>query len=50
MEKFVHQENLRRYQELLLKVTDENQRKQIQHMIAQEKAKDSPPLLGRTAE
>ena len=43
MEKFVQQQNLRRFRDLLFRVTDEAQRAQIKCLIAEELAKD--PVL-----
>lgn len=43
MEKYVQQQNILRFQDLLLRVTDEARRKQIENLIAEEKAKSKPP-------
>jgi hypothetical protein len=43
MEKFVHDQNLARYRELLTRVTDPEQRRQIEHLMAEEEAKDALP-------
>jgi hypothetical protein len=40
VEKFVREQNLSRFRDLLHRVTDEGQRKQIEYLIAQEEAKD----------
>jgi hypothetical protein len=45
MEKFVREQNLLRFRELLHRVTDERQRQQIIRLIAEEKAKGLPPGL-----
>lgn len=45
MDGFLRRQNLSRYRELLLRVTDPEQRKQIEHLIAEEEAKDPPPKL-----
>ena len=50
MERFVQEQNLRRFRELLPRVTDEAQRKQILYLIAREKIKSLPPKLESTAE
>jgi hypothetical protein len=49
MEKFIRDQNLSRFRELLLSVTDEGQRKQILRLIAEEEAKCPPPRPERTA-
>ena len=45
MEKFVHDENLKRFRNLLDKVTNEEQRKQILHLLAEEEARVGPIKL-----
>jgi hypothetical protein len=45
VEKFVREQNLSRFRDLLPKVTDEGQRKQIEKLMAEEEAKSKP--LGR---
>jgi hypothetical protein len=50
MENFVHRKNLERYRDLLSRVTDEERRRQIKSLMAEEEAKDSPPKLGPPAE
>ena len=42
MEKFVREQNLQRFRDLLLRVTDQGQRQQINRLIAEEEAKDRP--------
>ena len=42
MEEFVHRKNLERYRELLTRVTDEKQRRQIEHLLNEEVVKDPP--------
>lgn len=53
MEKFVHTQNLERYRALLARVTDEEQRTQIKHLMAEEEAKaalalERDPIYVRT--
>jgi hypothetical protein len=48
MEQFVREENLSRFQDLLLRVTDEGQRQQIKRLIAEEVAKSHPTGARRT--
>jgi hypothetical protein len=43
MEKFVREQNLLRFRDLLLRVTDQGQRQQIVRLIAEEEAKACPP-------
>ena len=50
MEKFVHRQNLERYRDLLARVTDEEQRNQINHLMAEEEAKDARPKPAPAAE
>lgn len=45
MERFPHTQNLSRYRDLLLRVTDPEQRKQIQYLLAEEQAKELLPRL-----
>jgi hypothetical protein len=45
MEQFVHRQNLERFRDLLSRVTDEEQRSQIKHLLAEEEAKEPPPQL-----
>lgn len=45
MERFLHLQNLAHFKELLLRVTDERQRKQIEDLIAEEEAKAPSPKL-----
>jgi hypothetical protein len=46
MEKPVNNQNLDRYRHLLTRVTDEEQRNQIRHLMAKEAAKDAPATGG----
>ena len=41
MEKCVREQNLKRYRDLLISVTDEEQRNQIEHLIAEEEADEA---------
>jgi hypothetical protein len=41
MDKFVREQNLRRYRNLLITMTDEEQRNQIEHLIAEEEAEEA---------
>jgi hypothetical protein len=50
MEEFVREQNLLRFRELLLRVTDDAQRKQILYLIAREKAENLPRKLESAAE
>jgi hypothetical protein len=50
MERFVQQQNLLRFRDLLFRVTDEAQRQQIKSLIAEELAKDPAPKLGPPGE
>ncbi len=50
MEKFVREQNLVRFRDLLLRVTDEGQRQQINRLIVEEEAKARSPKLGLPAE
>jgi hypothetical protein len=45
MEKYVQQQNILRFEKLLGQVTDEKQRKQIESLIVEEKAKSKPQGL-----
>jgi hypothetical protein len=45
MEEYVREQNLLRFHDLLLRVTDERQRQQIVRLIAEEKGKGLPPRL-----
>lgn len=44
MEKFVHRQKLQRYRDLLDRVTDEERRKQIKLLMAEEQAKDASAI------
>lgn len=46
MEIFVNRQNTSRFRDLLLRVTDEDQRQQIHHLLAEEEAKAVPRKLG----
>jgi hypothetical protein len=46
MESFEHRQNTSRFRELLLRVTDTDQRQQIQQLLAEEEVKALPPRLG----
>ena len=50
MEEFVRDQNLLRFRDLLLLVTDEGQRQQIGRLIVEEEAKGGPPKLASPAE
>jgi hypothetical protein len=50
MEKFVREQNLLRFRDLLLRVTDQGQREQINRLIAEEEAKGRPAKLGLLVE
>jgi hypothetical protein len=50
MEKFVHEQNLLRFRDLLRRVTDQTQRQQIIRLIAEEEAKGRPAQLALPAE
>jgi hypothetical protein len=43
MENFVHRENLKRYRDLLAQTKDEEQRKRLLALIAEEEAKEIQP-------
>ena len=45
MERFLHTQNLQRFRDLLLRVTDPEQRKQIHYLLAEEEAKELLPRL-----
>ena len=45
MEKFVREQNLLRFRDLLLKVTDHEQRQTIHRLIFEEEVKGGPPRL-----
>ncbi len=45
MERFVQRQNVSRFKNLLLRVTDDVQRQQIQELLAEEEAKDPYPKL-----
>jgi hypothetical protein len=45
MEKFVREQNLLRFRDLLFRVTDQGQRQQINRLIVEEEAKARPPKL-----
>jgi len=42
MERFVHRHNIERYRRLLQEVTDEDTRKTLERLLAQEEAKERP--------
>lgn len=42
MQDFIQQQNLLRYRELLLRVVDPEQRRQIEYLIEEEEAKSLP--------
>jgi hypothetical protein len=44
MEKFVRRPKLQRYRDLLDRVTDEERRKRIKCLMAEEQAKDAPAI------
>jgi hypothetical protein len=46
MEIFEHRKNMSRFRDLLLLVTDTDQRQQIQQLLAEEEVKALPPRLG----
>ena len=46
MDIFVHRQNTSRFRDLLLRVTDTDQRQQIHQLLAEEKAKALPRKLG----
>jgi len=46
MESFEHRENTSRFRDLLLRVTDTEQRQQIQQLLTEKEAKALPPRLG----
>lgn len=50
MERFINQQNLTRYRELLMRVTDPEQRRQIALLVAEEEARYAPPRLAPVAE
>lgn len=50
MERFVRQQNLERFRQLLGRVTDEQQIHQIKRLMAEEEAKDETPKIGPPAE
>ncbi|WP_164488355.1 hypothetical protein [Pseudolabrys sp. Root1462] len=43
MDKFVHRANLERFRRLLAQTTDEERRRQLERLIAEEEAKDDLP-------
>jgi hypothetical protein len=43
MERFIHNENIRRYRNLLNMEQNEDKRNVIQKLLAEEEAKDVPP-------
>ena len=45
MESFVHEQNRSRFRNLLLRVTDADQRQQIHQLLAEEEAKALPRKL-----
>ena len=45
MEKYVHQQNVKRFRDLLGRVTDQGQRNQIERLLAEEEAKEAPLKL-----
>lgn len=49
MERFIHNENIRRYRKLLEQEKDEEKRNVIRKLLAEEEAKDVPgnPLVRR---
>jgi hypothetical protein len=46
MENFEHRQNTSRFRDLLRRVTDTDQRQQIQQLFAEEETKALPPRLG----
>ena len=50
MESFEHRQNTSRFRDLLLRVTDADQRQQIQQLLAEEETKALPPRLGPPVE
>ena len=46
MDIFVHRQNTSRFRDLLLRVTDTDQRQQIHKLLAEEEAKALPRKLG----
>ena len=46
MDIFVHRQNTSRFRDLLLRVTDTDQRQQIRRLLAEEEAKALPRKLG----
>ena len=46
MESFEHRQTTSRFRDLLLRVTDTDQRQQIQQLLAEEEVKALPPRLG----
>ena len=43
MERFIHNENIRRYRKLLEEETDEEKRNIIRKLLAEEEAREIPP-------
>jgi hypothetical protein len=50
MEKYVREQNLLRFRDLLLRVTEQGQRQQIIRLIAEEEAKGRPSKLALPTE
>ena len=48
MEKFIHEENLKRYRELLAMETNLEKRQQIEYLITEELGQAPRPRLGET--
>jgi hypothetical protein len=47
MQNFVHQKNLEHYRRLLTEASDEAERRQILKLLAEEEAKEPPPLKAK---
>lgn len=47
MDRYVHNENIRRYRELLEQETDEEKRNKIRKLLAEEEARDIPATRQR---
>jgi hypothetical protein len=43
MERFIHNENIRRYRQLLEQETNEEKRNTIRKLLAEEEARETPP-------
>ncbi|MGA9092109.1 MAG: hypothetical protein WB420_23730 [Bradyrhizobium sp.] len=50
MERFIHNENIRRYRKLLEEETDEEKRNIIRKLLAEEEAREIPPKPTRNAD